>query len=229
MATAYYMQLVIEMTEADTDQQHIPMILYNAPQIPDRTGFLLGRSTESPVEPIVAIGRKLCGDGAEVIAIPCITAHALHETIQEQVPVRIIHAILETVQYLRKEGITCVGLEATDGTIQTKVFQNHLEAAGIRVVLPSPEGQKKVMHFIYDEVKAGKPVTMSEFATVEEELVNAGAEVIILGCTELSMIKRDHELKPIYLDTLEVLARSAVSECGTLRKEYERLIAVERK
>ena len=224
MATAYFMQLVIEMTDAATDQQHIPMVIYNAPQIPDRTGFLLGKSTENPVPAIVEIGRKLSKDGADIIAIPCITAHALHESIQEQVPAEIIHAIVETVEYLHEEGIKCVGLEATDGTVETRVFQKHLEDAGISVILPSAESQKKVMHFIYDEVKAGKPVAMDDFEQVENELLDRGAEAIILGCTELSMIKRDHELPDIYLDTLEVLARKSVLECGKLRPEYNRLL-----
>ena len=84
MATAYYMQLVIEMTEAGTDQEHIPMILYNKPQIPDRTSFLLGRSKENPTPQIIDCGKRLTADGADLIAIPCITAHALHEQIQKQ-------------------------------------------------------------------------------------------------------------------------------------------------
>jgi len=224
MATAYFMQLVIDMTDAETDQQHIPMIIYSAPQIPDRTGYLLGESEENPIPPIVEIGRKLSEDGADVIAIPCITAHAMHDAIQEDVATQIINAISETVEYLLAEGICCVGLEATDGTVRTRVFQRALEAAGIKVVLPSREAQAQVMHLIYGEVKAGKKVTLPEFEAVEQELCDAGAEVIILGCTELSMIKRDNKLKPIYLDTLEVLARSAVKECGQLRPEYEKLI-----
>ena len=78
MATAYFMQLVIEMTDAVTDQEHIPMIIYNCPQIPDRTGYLLGKSKENPGPQIIACGRKIAEAGAELIAIPCITAHALY-------------------------------------------------------------------------------------------------------------------------------------------------------
>lgn len=224
MATAYFMQLVIEMTDAARDQEHFPMIVYSMPQIPDRTKFLLGESKESPLEPIQQCGRNLHRDGAEVLAIPCITAHAMHEKIQEGIDVPVIHAIKECVNYLKQRGIERVGLEATDGTVKTRVFQKELEAAGIEVVLPSKDGQAKVMDIIYGNVKAGKPVDMKAFAEVEKELLEAGAQVIILGCTELSMVKRDYPLRDIYLDALEVLARAAVLYCGQLRPDKEELI-----
>lgn len=223
MATAYFMQLVIQMTDAETDQEHIPMIIYNKPQIPDRTRFLLGQSKEDPVPDIVDCGRRLEREGAQVLAIPCITAHALHENIQKQLDIPIIHIIQETAAYLKQAGIKRVGLEATDGTVQTEVFQKELERRQIEVVLPSQEKQKLVMDIIYKNVKAGLPVDMDKFREVEKELTGRGAQLIILGCTELSMIKRDCHIPSFYLDAMEVLARSAVQSCGKLRTEYKEL------
>lgn len=223
MATAYFMQLVIQMTEAETDQEHIPMVIYSCPQIPDRTKYLLGLSEDDPAPLIAQCGRRLAADGALVAAIPCITAHAMHERIQDDVNIPIIHAIKEVALYLKENGIKKAGLEATDGTVSVGVFQKELEDAGIEVILPSEDGQKKVMRIIYDNVKAGKEVDMEAFTDVESELLQKGAEVIILGCTELSMVKRDYALKNCYVDAMEVLARCAVKECGSLRKEYEKL------
>lgn len=223
MATAYFMQLVIEMTDAATDQEHIPMIIYNCPQIPDRTKYLLGLSAENPAPQIAQCGCKLAADGAEIAAIPCITAHAMHEEIQGDVGIPIIHAIKEVALYLKEKGISKAALEATDGTVQVGVFQKELEEAGIEVILPSKESQKKVMGIIYDNVKAGCKVDMQAFGEVERELLEKGAEVIILGCTELSMVKRDYELQPYYLDAMEVLARTAVKQCGRLRAKYDNL------
>lgn len=233
MATAYFMQLVIEMTQAVTDQEHIPMIIYNCPQIPDRTRFLLGLSQEDPVPGIVRCGGQLAADGAQILAIPCITAHAMHERIQERVELPIIHAIKETAIHLKEAGIKRVALEATDGTVQTGVFQKELEAQQIEVILPSREGQQKVMDIIYHNVKAGIPVDMDKFAAVEQELLAKEAQVIILGCTELSMVKQqmrnpevalNYGLQACYLDAMEVLARAAVKACGKLRQKYESLL-----
>jgi len=224
MATAYFMQLVIEMTDAVTDQEHIPMIIYNCPQIPDRTGYLLGKSKENPGPQIIACGRKIAEAGAELIAIPCITAHALYPEIEKEMNIPVLHIIRETAAYLKKEGIQRVGLEATDGTVQTGVFQRELERQGIEVVLPSKEKQEMVMHIIYNNVKAGRRVDMERFQQVEEELHEKGAEIIILGCTELSMISRDEKIGHGYLDAMEVLARAAVLQCGKLKHKYNRLL-----
>lgn len=226
MATAYFMQLVIQMTAAETDQQHIPMIIYNMPQIADRTRFLLGLSDENPIPDIVACGKKLEEAGVSKIVIPCITAHAMHHEIQENLSVPVIHIIRETAFYLEERGIRTVGLEATDGTVTTGVFQKELEKQGIRVVLPTTENQQKVMDLIYKNVKASLPVDMERFLEVETQLKADGADVIILGCTELSMIKRDYSIHAGYLDAMEVLARKAVMECGCLKESYQELITI---
>lgn len=225
MATAYFMELVIRMTDASADQEHIPMIIYNMPQIADRTKYLLGLSEQNPIPDIVECGEKLEAAGVSKLVIPCITAHAMHEVIQDSLTVPIIHIIKETACYLKERGIKTVGLEATDGTVTTGVFQKELEAQGICVVLPTAENQQKVMDIIYKNVKASVPVDMERFFEVENQLKQDGADVILLGCTELSMIKRDYALPAGYLDAMEVLARKAVLECGTLKKGYLELIS----
>ena len=224
MATAYFMQLVIDMTDALTDQEHIPMIIYNCPQIPDRTGYLLGKQKVNPGPQIIECGKKIETAGAELIAIPCITAHALFPEIEKELETPVLHIIRETAAYLKREGISRVGLEATDGTVQTGVFQKELERQGIEVLLPSKDKQEMVMHIIYNNVKAGRRVDMDRFQQIETELQEKGAEVIVLGCTELSMVSRDEKIGHGYLDAMEVLARAAVLKCGKLKPKYNRLL-----
>lgn len=224
MATAYFMQLIIDMTDASTDQEHIPMIIYNCPQIPDRTNYLLGKSKENPGPQIIECGRKIENAGAELIAIPCITAHALFPEIEKELNIPVLHIIKETAAYLKSEGVKKIGLEATDGTVQTGVFQRELEQQGIEVILPSAEKQEMVMHIIYNNVKAGRRVDMDRFGQIEAELHEKGAEVIVLGCTELSMISRDEKIGHGYLDAMEVLARAAVLKSGKLKLKYNRLL-----
>ena len=224
MATAFFMQMVIEMTEADTDQEHIEMLIHNCPSIPDRTSYILGKSREDPGKPMAEIGRRLAEYGAEVIAIPCITANYFYRQLSQQVPVPIINIIEETTRYLVEHHISAVGLMATDGTVQSGLFQKSLTEAGIQVLLPDAQGQQDVMHLIYQNVKATKPAEMNRFERVSEELRAKGAQVIILGCTELSMIRRDEVIGPGYLDAMQVLAKCSVELCGTLKKEYQQLI-----
>ena len=224
MATAYFLRLVVEMTDAKTDQEHIEVLLHSKPQIPDRTRYILGLSEENPMPELLAVGKSLTAQGAEVIAIPCITAHFFQKQLEKEIGCQIIHAIEETGKYLNQEQISHVGIMATAGTIESKLFQEILEKYRITCSIPDQEGQDKVMHIIYEDVKAGKPIEMELFQEVSKALFKEGAQVILLGCTELSMAKRDHVLSAGYLDVMEVLARAAVLKCGILKEEYEHLI-----
>lgn len=224
MATAYFLQLVIQMSDAKTDQEHIEILLHSKPQIPDRTQFILGQSAEDPAGQIAEIGEELVAMGAELIAIPCVTAHFFQRQLEKAIRVPIVDAIEETAVYLREEGISRVGILATDGTVQSGLFQKAFLRHGIRCSLPDPEGQKLVMHLIYEKIKAGRTVDMPLFEQVSGQLSAQGAQTVLLACTELSLIKRDYSLQAGFLDVMEILARSVVRSCGRLKEEYTCLI-----
>lgn len=225
VATTHFMELLIAMTDACLEQDNLNMIVYNFPSIPDRTGYILGSNLRSPLPGLLSVGNALARQGAEYIAIPCMTAHFFYEELQAGIPARVIHGIRETVAVLQEKGIQKAGIMATDGTIASGLFTNELIHAGILPVLPSEERQADVMHLIYRNIKAGEPAEMARFFAVEQELREKGAQVILLGCTELSLIKRDHEIGPGFLDAMEVLAQRSVLYCGKkLKPQYEDLI-----
>ena len=226
MATAYFLELLVEMTKADTDQEHIEMIIYNSPNIPDRTGYILGRQKESPLPYFVSIAKKLLSENAGVLAIPCMTAHYFHKELEEEIGASVVNAITETAKYLKERGYHNVGIMATDGTIRKNIFSQELEKWGVQSVCPDEREQKMVMELIYDGIKSGKEVSMEDFESISENLFAKGAEVILLGCTELSIIKKNNRLKEGYLDVLEVLAKTCVEQCAVLKEEYKELITV---
>ncbi len=225
IATAYFMELVIKMTDAHCDQEHLEMVIYNCPSIPDRTRYILGECSDNPVVPMITIGKQLAEQGADCIAIPCITAHYFYDFLEKEIKVPVINIVKETVLHLKENGVRAVGIAATDGTIKSNLFQRELETEGIDFILPSHKAQQDIMDLIYKNIKAGQPPNMDKFFTVSDELRRNGAEVIILGCTELSLIKRDYKIGTGYLDAMEVLARSSVLSCqGLLKKQYKYLI-----
>lgn len=226
IATAHFMELIIRMTEADTDQEHIDMILYNRPSIPDRTGYILDPTKPNPLPEMIRVGNALARQGAKLIAIPCMTAHYFHADLTRYIEAPIVHAIHETAVHLKKNGVQKVGIMATDGTIRSKLFQRELERHGLEAVIPGEKGQKCVMSVIYDDIKAGRPAQMEKFDFASRELREKGAQAIILGCTELSLVKRDYPIGAGYLDAMEVLARTCVLACGgNLKDEYQNLIS----
>lgn len=230
LTTAHFMELVVKMTRADTDQENLDMIVYNFPSIPDRTGFILGNSPQSPLPGMLKAGSALARQGASCIAIPCVTAHYFYPELQRKIPVPVINGVWETVRLLKEEGIAKAGIMATDGSIRSRLLSGELDKAGIVPVLPSRERQEDVMHLIYNNIKAGKPADMSRFYRVQEELTACGCEAIILGCTELFTIKRDEAIGSGFLDVMEVLARQSVLRCGKqIRPEYRSLLKQERR
>lgn len=225
-ATAYFAELVTKMTDAASDKEHLDMMIYSFPSIPDRTDYILNRSNQNPVSAIVRIGKRLAQSGAECIAVPCITAHCFFETLKKEIPVEIINAVSETLLHLKRSGVVRAGITATDGTNAWRLFQHEAEAVGLSTVLPSKERQADITKLIYKSIKANRPADIALFDTVSNELRQNGAEVIILGCTELSLIKRDYEIGRGYIDASEVLAQQSVIRCGgKLKKEYECLIS----
>ena len=225
MATAYLLELIVDMTDAKTDQEHLDVIVFNRPSVPDRTAYILDPAKPSPVPPMVDMARKLEALGVCAIGTPCVTAHSFHDALQSSVHVPFINMVQETAAYLKNAGCRKAGIMATTGTVHTGLFQKALSAAGVPYALPDDAMQAHVMSLIYDCVKAGKPADMDKFRAVSAALRSAGCDAIILGCTELSIIKRDNDIGSGYLDALEVLARAAVLTCGKqLKPAYNSLL-----
>ena len=214
LATAYFFEIVTKLTDVRCDQDHLEILIHSVPQTPDRTAYILGESTESPLPKMTEAGLGLVRNGAEVIAIPCITAHYFHDDLEEALGVKVMHLPRETAAYLAEAGKKRVGIMATDGTVRSGLFQKELEEAGLTAITPDPERQADVMHLIYRNIKLGKAPEMDRFEAVRESLQEAGAEVIILGCTELSLIKRDQEIGHGFIDGMDVLAMRTIEACG---------------
>ncbi len=212
LATAYFLDMLIRMTDAETDQQHPEMIIYNAPSIPDRTAYILGRSEESPLPKVISIAKQLEQQGVSHIATPCITLHRFHDEINRETSIPIINAVAEADEYLASNGIETVGIMATDGSVQGGVFERFFKKT--KRVYPSEAMQAYVMDIIYKCVKSGRPVDMDKFRAVADELRRNGAQCIILGCTELSVVKRDCGIGAGFLDAMELLALRSLEMCG---------------
>lgn len=224
MATALFIKMMVEMTDAQSDQEHIEMTIYNCPQIPDRTNYILGKSNQDPAPMLIRLGRKLVEDGAGLIAIPCITANYFYKELTAQIQVPIIDIIREVRMYLEERNICRAGLMATSGTIASRLFQEAFASSGCELVIPEAEAQEDVMHVIYENVKANRPVELQRFNRAADHLRDAGAQVIILGCTELSVVSESCEIGKDYLDVMRLMAKCAVERCGRLKEEYVELI-----
>ena len=226
MATAYLLELIIQMTDAKTDQDHLRVALLNNPQVPDRTAHILDNTQPSPLPVLRRMAQTLEGLGAGVLCAPCVTSHYFFGELQKSVGVPFVHMVEETARELGEAGKTKAGILATTGTVKTRLFQQALESRGLSWAVPSGQGQELVMSLIYEDIKAGRPVNLGKFRRASDELFDQGCDCVILGCAELSLVKRDTALGHGYLDALEVLSKGCVKACGApLKETYRQLIS----
>ena len=217
MATVYYMQRVIEMTKAGCDQEHINMLVFNDCDIPDRTAFITEKSPDNPLPVMVEDAQRLEAAGCEFVVIPCNTAHYFYDELEQAVEIPVVNIVEETIRYAkaRVQDLSCVGIMATTGTIVTGTYQKYAERVGLSFAVPDEDEQDLLMQIIYDGVKAGKPVPRADFDRVANHLRAKGAQCLILGCTELSVLKRDLPINdPDVLDSIDVLASETVRRSG---------------
>ncbi|MFC7486182.1 aspartate/glutamate racemase family protein [Knoellia sp. CPCC 206453] len=221
MATVYFMQRVLEMTDAGRDQDHVDMLVWNHASIPDRTAYIVGDSDESPGPVMAEDARQLERAGAKFIALPCNTAQAFQDEVAAAVDIPVIDIVAVTVQAAQAAvpGLTTLGILATDGTLRAETYHRAAEAAGLQPIVPDDVVQKDVMSMIYDGVKAGMPVERDRFDAAVAHLRAKGAGAIVLGCTELSILQTDLKVdEPDVVDSLDALAaRTVVLAGGRLR------------
>ncbi len=217
LATIYFADLVVKMTDAKTDQEHIAMVILNHSSIPDRTDYILDKTKPNPLPVMIKDAKLLEDDNCDFIVIPCNTAHYFYDEIQKSINIPIINILEETVCYCERTipNLKKIGVLATVGTLKSKAYQNIIEKHNLECVVPSEYDQKSLMNIIYNQVKAGEEVDIFEFQRIIGEMKKQGCDAVVLGCTELSVIKKDFKIdRPDVVDSMECLARASILACG---------------
>ena len=213
-ATQVFYQFVLDRTDAARDQDHLPTLILSDTKMPDRTAAILAGDTEGLYRRLLGDAKLLEQCGCTVLAIPCNTSHYFADRLQSELSIPIVHMIRETAAALAAQGKKRPGILATDGTIQTGLYQKECAALGLEAVAPAPASQKLVMSIIYDEIKQGERGSREKFAQIDRAIRSAGCDCAILACTELSVFATYHALPPFYLDAMMVMAERAVVQCG---------------
>jgi len=221
---------------ATSDQSYPEWIVSSIPATPDRTRAILGSGT-SPVPQLVQSVERLEAAGADFAVIVCHTAHAFIKEIQTLVGFPLLNLVEEAVTELRETGkARTIGLLATTGTLKSRVYQDAADriAPELRLLslldLPGGEAQQErlVMTPIYGRVSNGErtgglksghhhdPLTDRSHADAlveaAERLADAGAEVVITACTEISLVADEMGSfrDDLLLDPVDVAARETL-------------------
>ncbi len=221
LATADLYRKIIEHTRADRDNEHIRVYIDGNAAIPDRTAAIL-HGGEDPVPEMLSALRHLEACGADCIIMPCNTAHYFLPRLREQtaLPILDMQRITAAVCRERFPGKTAAIL-ATDGTVQSGLYDRALDAEGVRWMHPGEYEQKTLMYLIYDVVKASRPMEPEKerWDAILDTLRGQGADLFILGCTELPVLAGALPSEGPFLDPTDELAKAAIRFCGYEVKE----------
>jgi aspartate racemase len=212
-ATADFYQKIIRATPAKTDQEHVRVLIFSNPQVPDRTAAIRGEGPD-PLPTLVAGAEILVQGGADFITIPCVTAHHFYDSLQRAVSVPILHLVGETATSVVSEhpGLRRLGLLATSGTLESRLFERYFGPRGFTILTPDTAVQISfIMEAIYT-IKHGEPLEQPRRLIREaaEHLRARGAQAIIAGCTEVPLVLQDGDLPVPVIDPTWTLAQAAV-------------------
>ena len=212
-ATVDFMARVVALTGAATDQDHIRMLVDHNPRVPNRQSAIRAGGEEVP-QALAAMAAGLERAGADFLVMPCNSAHAFADAIREAVAIPLIGIIDCSVREVARVTPTArrAGVLATDGLLETGLYQQALAAAGIEALVPQGEDLGRLMALI-GRVKAGdKGRDVGEgMGMLAELLVSAGAEAIVAACTEIPLVLPAANVSVPVISSTEVLAAETVA------------------
>lgn len=214
-ATIYFMQQVVNAVEARDDADHIPLLVDNNTQVPSRIKAILEGGGEDPGPVLAQMAKGLAGAGAEALVMPCNTAHYYAGQVSAATGVPFLNMVeLSCAEAARIAPSGKVGLLGSPALQQVGVFEKALADAGLTPIYAAEQGRALAS---IRSIKAQGP---SEFAAhtltdICTQMVDDGADVICICCTEFSLLAADIDAKVPMFDAMQVLVSAAV--------EYSRL------
>lgn len=214
LSTVELMRKIIEKTPVEVEQDHIRMLVDSRPEISDRTEFILGKGP-SPIPMLKESAQLLEKWGAEMIAMPCNSAHAFYKEIVSSVHIPLLNMISlvknQLSTQLRAE--SKILLLATTGTIRTKIYEKELNNFEIFIPIEKTE-QKMVMEAIYgvkgSRVESDIERYREKINQVIQMMMPLNPQAVIAGCTEVELALQGFHFDIPIIFPLDLLASGIV-------------------
>jgi aspartate racemase len=211
-ATVDFMARVIELTDADCDQDHVRMLVDHNPHVPNRQEAILdGGDDPGPV--LADMAADLEASGADFLVIPCNTAYVFEDAILAATHIPLISIVGVAIAAAQEcaPDANRIGLLVTDGCLKSGIYQSGLEAAGLEAELPTVEELGELMTLIR-LIKGGKRTedTAHAMAALADALVSRGADAIIAACTEIPLVLDQDAVSVPLVSSTDALAEITV-------------------
>ncbi|KPF67757.1 hypothetical protein IP84_12560 [beta proteobacterium AAP99] len=216
LATHDFYRKLIELTPAAEDAQHIPVVMVANTLIPNRIAAWEGRGP-SPLPALVAAARQCVESGARVLAMPCNTAHFWFEDMARAVPqARFLHIADEALRACTSgDGLPLrLALTGTHATVAMELYQSAAVRLAMNVQWIDVTAVQPSVTAAIASVKAGGiKQAVAEYQGALDVLQSAGAQAVVMGCTELPVIAGAMRSDVPLIDATETLVRACIAAC----------------
>ncbi|PEK12369.1 aspartate/glutamate racemase family protein [Bacillus toyonensis] len=212
-STSEYYRILNEEIKSRLGGLHSAKCLINSVDFEEIERFQSNGDWDGAGEVLGNAAYSLQKGGADFIIICTNTMHKVVEKIKENINILVLHIADTTAKEIKRKGIQTIGLLGTKYTMEQDFYKSRIEENNIKVIVPVEKNREKLNEIIYTELCLGKITSQSReyYKRVIEELVQKGAQGIILGCTEIGLlIKQEDVLVPIF-DTTFIHAMEAVN------------------
>ncbi|EEL34793.1 MULTISPECIES: aspartate/glutamate racemase family protein [Bacillus] len=212
-STSEYYRILNEEIKSRLGGLHSAKCLINSVDFEEIERFQSNGDWDGAGEVLGNAAYSLQKGGADFIIICTNTMHKVVEKIKENINIPVLHIADTTAKEIKRKGIQTIGLLGTKYTMEQDFYKSRIEENNIKVIVPVEKNREKLNEIIYTELCLGKITSQSReyYKRVIEELVQKGAQGIILGCTEIGLlIKQEDVLVPIF-DTTFIHAMEAVN------------------
>ena len=214
LATVDFLHKLVAATPAACDQDHVPLLVWNVPQIPDRQKALAGTG-ESPLSAMLHGIRRLNEGGATRIVIPCNTAHLWSDALAKESPASLIHIVDAALAAVERQGKrdSPIGIIATRGTLAAGLYQERLAARGYSFLVNTDAELDTLFTpgcYAIKQNQLGRGGALLDSAA--HRLAQRGAQTLILACTEVpvGLTYVCSDLLPVSVDPTQALADACV-------------------
>jgi aspartate racemase len=163
---------------------------------------------------LIAAAKNIENGGADFIVLCTNTMHKVADDIQASVKIPLLHIADATAQRVKDAGIQKIGLLGTRFTMEEEFYKGRLsQKYGLSVIVPDAQARSIVHRVIYDELVIGevRQHSKEQYLIIIEQMVNQGAQGVILGCTEIGLLIHQQDCQVPLFDTTRIHAEAAVA------------------
>lgn len=212
-STAVYYRLINQqISEALGGSNSAKILLYSVNF--DDFKILMDAGNWGQIETLLTeIAQRLENAGADCIVICTNTSHLVADGVRKNLNIPLLHIAEETAKEIKKNKVKKVALLGTKFTMENSFFRDRLSSFGIDSIIPNSEDRDFIHTSVFNELALGifKPETRKRYLEIFEKLKNEGAEGLIFGCTEISLLINESDCKTTIFDTTAIHARAAVA------------------